>query len=517
MMRWYFKKTIQKATLKAWIKNDPSLNASRRKFLSQMSTLSAGLLIPHAPPKHPKAPNIVVVGAGIAGLNALHVLNKKGIKATLFEASNRSGGRMMTLNNYFAPNLNTELGGEFIDTYHHDLVSLTNEFNLELVDLRKDDSSLEEVLYFGGKKFTENDLVNEIMPFAEKLRLDLERFPENLDDITFRENTNWAEIDQLSIPQYLDRIGIKGWLKSFYMNQMSGYYTMDAQYQSAVNLFLLLQLPDEAQNETEDQSEVFKIKGGSQALTHAMNKSLEDQIKMGYSLIEIHKNKENSYTAVFEYLGAKKMVKADYLILAIPFTKLREVKTIGFNWSTTKNECIQHLGYGNGGKIILGMNERVWRNYGSHGGMVADIPAYSTWDSSRLQPGPAGTLTIFGGAAIGDDAANLRASEIKEKYLPGLEAIWPGFEKAGSNILHKFSWQDYYFNLGSYTSYKVGQWSAFGGVEKEPEGNIFFAGEHCSIQFQGYMNGGAQTGRIAAEKVVEKINGEYNSFKNLKK
>jgi hypothetical protein len=50
------------------------------------------------------------------------------------------------------------------------------------------------------------------------------------------------------------------------------------------------------------------------------------------------KNKENSYTAVFEYLGAKKMVKADYLILAIPFTKLREVKTIGFNWSTTKNE-----------------------------------------------------------------------------------------------------------------------------------------------------------------------------------
>jgi monoamine oxidase len=155
------------------------------------------------------------------------------------------------------------------------------------------------------------------------------------------------------------------------------------------------------------------------------------------------------------------------------------------------------------------MNERIWRNYGSHGGMVADIPAYSTWDSSRLQPGPAGTLTIFGGASIGDDAANLRASEIKEKYLPGLEAIWPGFEKAGSNTLHKFSWQDYYFNLGSYTSYKVGQWSAFGGIEKEPEGNIFFAGEHCSIQFQGYMNGGAQTGRLAAEQVLNQINARF--------
>jgi monoamine oxidase len=99
-----------------------------------------------------------------------------------------------------------------------------------------------------------------------------------------------------------------------------------------------------------------------------------------------------------------------------------------------------------------------------------------------------------------------------------LEKVWPGFNDTFENqLLHKFSWQDYYFNMGSYTSYQVGQWTAFGGVEKEPEGNIFFAGEHCSILFQGYMNGGAQTGRIAAEKVVEKINGEYNSFKNLKK
>jgi len=508
-MRWNFKKTIQQATIKAWIKNDPSFYASRRKFLYQMSTLSAGLLIPHAPLKHPKAPNIVVVGAGIAGLNALHVLKKKGIKASLFEASNRTGGRMMTLNNYFAPELNTELGGEFIDTYHHDIISLTKEFKLDLVDLRKDDPSLDEVLFFNGKKFTENDLVNEIMPFADKLRLDLERFPGNLEDITYKDNKNWSEIDHLSIPQYLDRIGIKGWLKSYYSYQMSGYYTMDAKYQSAVNLFLLLQLPEDAQSETEDQSEVFKIKGGSEALTKAMYKSLEDQINFGYSLIEIHKNKGNSFTAVFEFLGDKKMVKADYLILAIPFTKLREVKTIGFNWSETKKDCIHHLGYGNGGKIILGMKERIWRDYASHGGMVADIPAYSTWDSSRLQPGSAGTLTIFGGADIGNDAAIMRASEIKEKYMPGLESIWPGFEKKSNNMIHKFSWQDYYFNLGSYTSYKVGQWSAFGGIEKEPEGNILFAGEHCSIQFQGYMNGGAQTGRIAAEQVLNQINARF--------
>lgn len=39
----------------------------------------------------------------------------------------------------------------------------------------------------------------------------------------------------------------------------------------------------------------------------------------------------------------------------------------------------------------------------------------------------------------------------------------------------------------------------------KPVGKLFFAGEHCSYDFQGYMNGGAETGRWAAEAMAEKI------------
>jgi len=95
--------------------------------------------------------------------------------------------------------------------------------------------------------------------------------------------------------------------------------------------------------------------------------------------------------------------------------------------------------------------------------------------------------------------------EIREKYLPGIETLWPGLKAATNGKLHKFSWETYLFNLGSYTAYKTGQWSAFGGVEKEPEGSIYFAGEHCSVIFQGYMNGGAYSGRVAAEQVVQQL------------
>jgi len=54
----------------------------------------------------------------------------------------------------------------------------------------------------------------------------------------------------------------------------------------------------------------------------------------------------------------------------------------------------------------------------------------------------------------------------------------------------------------SYTSYRTGQWSEFSGVESEPFENIFFAGEHCSVEHQGYMNGALESGRLAAEAII---------------
>lgn len=507
-MKTQLAQQLQRSFRRALRRQVPDFCSGRRQFIHQFSALSGGLVLGQSIlPDLAKKPKIVVVGAGIAGLSATHHLKKAGIKAQLFEASNRYGGRMMTLRNYFAPGLTTELGGEFIDAYHEDMLALAKEFKLEIYDLREDDSSLHETLYFGGKHYTDEDLTQAIEPFIPKFRASLEKLPADLEQISYRNASDWKDLDQLSIPQYLDSIGMTGWLKDFYHSSMSGYYTMDAAEQSAINLFLLLGLPepDQKEEEKEDLTEIFKIRGGSQALTDALGKSLEDQLELGYALTEIIKNPDGQYTVVFDHRGKSKKVKADYLILTLPFTKLREVKTTGFEWSPIKGQCIRELGYGNGGKILYGVKERIWRKHHAHGGFNTDFSAYSGWDSSRLQVGEAGSLTVFGGSNIGHDAAQMSLPEILNKYTPGLDTIWPGFQAALNGKMHKFSWEDYHFNLGSYTAYKVGQWASFGGAEKETEGNIHFAGEHCSVVFQGYMNGGAYSGRMAAESVLNKI------------
>jgi monoamine oxidase len=51
----------------------------------------------------------------------------------------------------------------------------------------------------------------------------------------------------------------------------------------------------------------------------------------------------------------------------------------------------------------------------------------------------------------------------------------------------------------------VGQYTSFAGAEQETYQRLFFAGEHCSLDYQGYMNGGAATGREAAEGILEML------------
>ena len=58
------------------------------------------------------------------------------------------------------------------------------------------------------------------------------------------------------------------------------------------------------------------------------------------------------------------------------------------------------------------------------------------------------------------------------------------------------------YQLGSYSYWKVGQYQAFAGVERERSGRCHFAGEHTSVDFQGYLNGAVETGQRAAAEIL---------------
>ena len=72
--------------------------------------------------------------------------------------------------------------------------------------------------------------------------------------------------------------------------------------------------------------------------------------------------------------------------------------------------------------------------------------------------------------------------------LPGATKAWNG--RATIDF-----WPGYQWTKGSYSYWKVGQYQRFAGMEARRQGNCLFAGEHTSIDFQGYLNGAVETGQ----------------------
>ena len=148
----------------------------------------------------------------------------------------------------------------------------------------------------------------------------------------------------------------------------------------------------------------------------------------------------------------------------------------------------------------------------SNGSTFADTGYQSSWEASRAQAGKQGLLVVFSGGdtagalapgrAFGDaDGDPLIRSYARaalkqmEPVLPGISAHWNGRATLSVPTM------DPNTRL-SYAYWRPGQYTSFAGYEHVRQGNIHFAGEHCSVNFQGYMEGGAETGLWAANEIL---------------
>jgi monoamine oxidase len=117
---------------------------SRRDFIvesSRLAALAAGAAAldstrAFASASSASSLSVGIVGAGLAGIACADALERKGIVATVYEASSRIGGRCYSLRNLF-PGQVAERGGEFIDNPHKTMLRYAKELKLSLEDVTK--------------------------------------------------------------------------------------------------------------------------------------------------------------------------------------------------------------------------------------------------------------------------------------------------------------------------------------------------------------------------------------------
>ncbi len=496
---------------------------TRRRFLRDSAAATAAALTvsgcarqeaPAPPAASPQstaasgAPRIAIVGAGVAGLNAAYKLKQAGLTATVFEGSNRSGGRMFTATNLLADGLTTELGGEFIDSNHTELLNLMTEFGLERLDTRAPAAaSLKPETYFiNGRHYTHAQATRAFVPIAKKIFADYDEMGEV---VNYQIEGGGSALDTQTITQYLDGIGVTGWMRELIDVAYLTEYGLENSEQSALNFIFLIGSGDLEDTETfallGESDERYKVRGGNQQIVDELARRVAPQIRHLHRL-EAIRSKGQGYTLTFQAEGKTVEEDADIVVMTVPFSILRDVK-MQLDLPALKTRAIRELGYGANAKVLVGFDSRPWEKLGYSGATYSDEMFQLAWANSFLQPGTAGGLTLYSGGKLAHDVGEGTAEQAAARLMRGIERAYPGTTAARNGKVSRFHWPTHPWSKGSYSCYKPGQWTTIAGSEGLPVGNLFFAGEHCSYDFQGYMNGAAQSGADTARAVMSVVSG----------
>ncbi len=475
------------------VEKNPTL--SRRGFLAAAGTAAATLPLGAQSPSQ----RVAIVGAGLAGLTCAYRLSRSGIDAQIYDANTRLGGRCWSLTGAFDDGQIVERGGELIDQTHTAIRHLCQELGLPLENLlAAEPNGAEPFYYFNGAPYAYSDAVNDLKSIWNKLHSDV--IGAGYPTTYFQSTPRGRQLDQMSIIQWLNE-SVPGGATSRLGRLLDVAYNIEygeeCSQQNALNLIYLLGYTGPGQLRIFGKSnEKYHVTGGNDQIVARLAAPLAPRIRTGYLLTAIARDPTGVYTMTFKAGSRTQRIVADRVVLALPFSILRTIDYTQAGFSPRKITAITEQGMGANSKLHLQFYSRPWNALGNNGDTYSDTGYQVTWDVTRGQPGASGILVNYTGGNIARAANQTTPQAVLAKIepvLPGLTATW----NKKWQLQH---WPSNPLTRGSYSFWKVGQYTKFVGVESEQEGNCHFCGEHTSLDSQGYLNGAVETGeRVAVE------------------
>jgi monoamine oxidase len=495
---------------------------SRRDVLKGAAVVAAGAAVTAALPQRRAAaagaPRVAIVGAGISGLAAALRLQDSGVASTVYEANTRIGGRMFS--NTWGNGQVSEWGGELIDTGHKTVQSLARRFNLPLDDLvGAEPNGSEPTYYFGGRYYPYKTATSDFSAVHNAVQKDAQTFTW---PVTYGStDTGGIALSNLSLYDWIEsrvpggHSSSMGKLLDVAYNIEYGGETTD---QTALNLIGLLDYQPSPGNFSIFglSDERYHIRGGNQQLPLAVAGVLNTKVKTGWQLTALTRNSDGTQTLTFATGGKTVTVVADHTILALPLGVLQQLNLRNAGFDATKAGQIASMRMGKNCKLQLQFTSRGWNTTGawpgiSTGETYSDTGYQNTWDVSRAQPQPEGILVDYtgGNTAAAFNAATPFSTQTSSQtlawakaFLAQLEPVLPGVGVTWNGQATMSAWHKNPYTNGAYSYWPVGYCHRYAGYERMRQGAVHFAGEHCSIDFQGYMEGGATEGQRAAVEVL---------------
>jgi monoamine oxidase len=451
---------------------------------------------------------VVVVGAGVAGLSCAYRLQQRGMPCVVYEASDRVGGRTKTLRGYFADGQIVEQGAEAIDTDQHAVRRLAAELGLRLDDtFAETPSGLRSNRFeFGRRRYPYHRASRDFAVVYPALQRDLRAFATS--------PRAAHELDEMSVADWLDS-RVPGGRDSELGRLIGEAYCAEdgVDITAGSALAMITQLGESPRRPLAlygGSDERFKVHGGADQIAHRLAARLPaGTIALATPLAGLRRNADRSYTCAFARTGGgTQEVRADRVVLALPFTTLRDVDYRRAGFSRAKDAAIQHLGMGTNAKLTLQFARKTWRLDGYDGYIETDRIPGDTWDTTVNQAGRDGILVVYTGGRRGATYPTTHThgpapAGVARETVARLASIYPHLERDFTGRAHLDAWVHNPWSHGSYAAFLVGQYTRFPGhVRAGPEGGVHFAGEHTDTDQQGYIDGAVRSGERVARELL---------------
>ncbi len=440
-------------------------------------------------PNRAKPYDVVVLGAGLAGLYSAYLLQKASLSVCLLEARSRVGGRVLTWRACHQ-HQHAELGPEFIDSNHAILLNLVKQFRLPITTRPQFWGLTPNGQLSKASKQAWNRFWNDVYDLVALLP-----DPKH----PWQVPPELAEYDQLSWRDWAQLTGI--WQKG---EPLFRRYARNLEAGEPEQLSLLSIVAQEAFYGKGVVSGVYRLREGTDQLPQALSEAFQSLggTLLTEAVVEAIEQTEGTVRVHYRHEGRLKTVEADYAIVALPFPVLSQLE-----WrpelSPERREALQLAGQGQVVRTLVQFRTRFWRTH-SPPRMPHAPEITAIWEETDIEQGEAGILSFW----VGGDPAlawlNTPEQERIEHCLQVLEVMYP--ECRGQVLCAtSYHWGADPFAQHAYIFHKPGYLTRALPILRQPEGRLFFAGDYLSM-FVGYMEGALET----AERAVSEIHARYN-------
>ena len=442
------------------------------------------------------ADDIIVVGAGLAGLTTAYELEQKGHDVTVLEASSRIGGRMYTLYDKFEQGQFAEAGGELLDAVHvhKNVHAYIEKFGLQLEEVGYD--HVDEGAYFLDGKLIPYDQLKSVM--GRKVNREYNRFWDELEALGEQvhnpkkphKSANAAYLDSMSVADWLDSLQLNPYARTLADQYITGEYDSP---EALSALFLAQQVKTYADIE-DDDVEIFRISGGNSLLPKAFSENIKGSIKLNTPVTDIKQTAKG-----VRIIANGDVFKADYAVVTTSLPAMRNINFIP-ELPSRKAKATQELNYGSHTKVMMQYSKRFWLDRNLGGDTASELPIGWTWEATDQQAGSTGILIAYTSGKHADVRRFATEAALIKKMRSQIEKMYPGskqmFIKAEVQSWNRETWTQ-----GGYTAYGPGQVTQFWGAFKKPFGKIYFAGEHTDNLYPGYLEGAVRSGKRVARQI----------------